>query len=187
MRYRKVKWSKDWICDNLSLCKGCCVNPSMTQEFYHKLIICLKNLQILLSVDSPDSPLSDEVWLLAQIWDMTKWQSKRFRHPLFSHNSSTVVFLSVFAWVVLGLVLRQEYKLKPSIAMPSCSSLTLSHPSGIKRGLIWDQNLIDRMSNKRDIAQDRWYGYSPLVHTIDNSSWSLQFRAQRNIRLNSLA
>ena len=93
---------------------------------------------------------------------MTQWQSKRFRHPLFSHNSSTVVFLSVFAWVVLGWTRRPLHFGLPHSNQTSYSKLPyLIWKRGV-RAFIWAKNTAIVVSDFNDkITRRHLYWNAP--------------------------
>ena len=86
-RYGKMGWMAGTrLCGRFSL-SGSTLIPSLS--------ICHSNVNIFKSADSPESPLSVEVWQLAQLWEMAVWQPERFRNSLFLANSANLPFFQL--------------------------------------------------------------------------------------------
>ena len=98
MSYGSLIYSKRLHGDRLK-CWGMLVEAGPPQKHIKKYLSVGPQSEFFLSVESPECPLSDEVWQPGQFWHMSKWHTERFRQPLFSPLCSTVVFLPVFAWV----------------------------------------------------------------------------------------
>ena len=80
--------------------RGIVAEVSQTPKHIYKIPISWTIGQILISVDSPKCPLSDEVWLLAQLQERAKWLPERLGHSLFHINSG--LFCLLFCTVRSG-------------------------------------------------------------------------------------
>ena len=72
-------------------CRGKLVDPSTPRNHVWNIANRFQKFKIFKSADNPESALSDEVQLLAQLWETAKWQPERLGQLLLSHHSNSVI------------------------------------------------------------------------------------------------
>ena len=107
--YGSLNSIKEWLSDRPKC--GCnLVDPRATQKYAWKYLFAWKNSEFFESANSPDSPLSDEVWYSIQLQEMAKRQLKRFWHSHF-----LAILQCEAPWLPAKLHFFQLWLLKPGV------------------------------------------------------------------------